>query len=372
MRIAVFGLSISSAWGNGHATLLRGLFRALHEDGHSVDFFERNVPYYAAHRDLISAPYVNLHLYDKWEDVLPAARRTLDRADAGVVTSYCPDGAAASDIVLEAPASVRKLFYDMDTPVTLARLERGEDVDYVPQRGLSDFDLVLSYTGGQALEQLQTRLGARRAVPLYGWVDPEIHYRVTPEPKFTADLTYLGTHSPDRQNGFEELLLTPAKENDGFQFVVGGAMYSNVEGWPKNVRYFDHVAPPEHPAFYSSSAMTLNITRDAMARCGFCPSGRLFEAAACGTPVLSDWWEGLDLFFEPGKEILVGKSAADTLDALGRDSATLAAIGARAKERTLDCHTARMRAQRLVRWIEDPGQSEDAELLTSEVAGRSA
>lgn len=353
MKIIIFGLSISSAWGNGHATLLRGLFRALYEQGHEVHFFERDVPYYASHRDVESLPYAHLHLYSDWNENLPQAKLQLADADAAMVTSYCPDGLAACELVLHADLP-RTVFYDMDTPVTLSRIERGEQVDYIPREGLNGFDLVLSYTGGDALHQLKTKLGAHCVAPLYGWVDPTVYHRVESSRHFESDLSYLGTYSADRQHGLEQFLLAPARQLTGRQFLVAGAMYPDPGSWPANVRHFEHIAPPEHSAFYSSSPLTLNITRASMAALGFCPSGRLFEAAACRTAVLSDWWVGLDTFFTPGEEILIATSTADAIAALQKGSAEWERIAARAQQRALDCHTAAIRASRLISLLESP------------------
>lgn len=368
MNIVIFGLSISSAWGNGHATLLRGLFSALHGRGHTIDFFERDTPYYASHRDEVSFPFAMLHLYSDWERNLARARQALESADVGMVTSYCPDGIAASALILESRIP-RTIFYDMDTPVTLSRLAQGESVPYIPKEGLGAFDLVLSYTGGRALTELRERLAAHCVAPLYGWVDSELYHRAPVCSKFESNLSYLGTYSEDRQNALEQLLLTPARRRTERQFVIGGAMYLNRGTWPENVRYFDHVAPGEHPAFYSSSPLTLNITRGSMATMGYCPSGRLFEAAACGTAVLSDWWQGLDTFFEPGKEILIANSSAEAIRAIEQERGWLAGVGARARERALDCHTAEIRAQRFLDLIENP-REEMPERECEAVAGR--
>lgn len=353
MKIIIFGLSISSAWGNGHATLLRGLLRALNNRGHEIHFFERDTPYYAAHRDAASFPFVELHLYAEWNDVLAFARRELSSADVGIVTSYCGDGAAACNLVLDARLP-RAVFYDMDTPVTLSRLDLGEAVPYLPPQGLNDFDLVLSYTGGQALYQLRDKLSARCVAALYGWVDPEIYYPAEVDSRFEASVSYLGTYSADRQAAFKTLFLDVASELREQRFIVGGAMYPNVQNWSSNVRYLPHVAPPDHRAFYSSSPLTLNVTRGSMAAMGYCPSGRLFEAAACGTVVLSDWWEGLDTFFEPRSEILIAKSTAEAVSAIRLTAADIRAIATRARERVLACHTADIRAQRLISLLEQP------------------
>jgi spore maturation protein CgeB len=346
MKIVVFGLTVSSSWGNGHATLWRGLCRALARRGHSVVFFERDVPYYAAHRDLTELAGGRLVLYSDWAEVLPEARRQLADAEASLVTSYCPDGIAATDLVLECGAGLR-VFYDLDTPITLDRLRAGEALSYIGQRGLADFDLVLSFTGGDSLTALQLQLGARRVAPLYGWVDPEIHKPVTPVPSYASDLSYLGTYARDRQEALERLLIQPARLLPRRKFLIGGAQYPQEFPWTENIFFVRHLPPSEHPAFFCSSRLTLNITRSAMAQAGYCPSGRLFEAAACGTPLLSDWWEGLDSFFEPGTEILVAHTTEDAVSTLELSEAELVQIACAARERTLATHTADQRAQEL-------------------------
>src|SRR5690606_10256976 len=193
-------------WGNGHATLWRALCRALARRGHRLIFFERYVPYYAAHRELTVLPGGELHLYSAWEDVRGSARRYLADADVAMVARDCAGGVAAAALVLSA-APGRRVFYDLDTPVTLEALRRGEPVAYIAADGLGDFDVVLSYTGGAALEELRTRLGARRVAPLYGSVDPDVHRPVPPDPRYAADLSYLGTYAEDRQEALRELFV---------------------------------------------------------------------------------------------------------------------------------------------------------------------
>jgi spore maturation protein CgeB len=352
MKIVVFGLSVSSSWGNGHATLWRGLLGGLGALGHQVVFFERDAPYYAAHRDLTElANGHRLRLYDTWAGIANEAGRELAGADAALVTSYCPDGPLASELVLDSPARVR-VFYDLDTPVTLARLEQGEPVEYLPPDGLHGFDLVLSFTGGLALEELRERLGARQVAPLYGSVDPAVHKPVASNPEYSADLSYLGTYADDRQAVLERLFLEPARRRPAMRFLLGGSLYPPGFGWTPNLYYVRHVAPQEHAALHCSSRLTLNITRAAMAAMGYCPSGRLFEAAACGAPILTDSWAGLDEFFEPGIELLVASTTDDVLAALDLPETDLARIGAAARERALGCHTARHRAAELVRLLD--------------------
>jgi spore maturation protein CgeB len=351
MKLVVFGLTISSSWGNGHATLWRGLCRALARRGHEVVFFERDVPYYALNRDLTALPYAELCLYPSWDEAMAQARWHLADADVAMVTSYCPDGIAASDLVLDSAVSVRA-FYDLDTPVTLARLEAGEPVESIGPRGLGEFDLVLSYTGGGALLELQARLGARLVTPLYGSVDPEVYRRTGVAPQYCADLSYMGTYAADRQPTLEQLLVEPARRLPERRFLIGGAQYPEAFPWTDNIFFVRHLPPGEHPAFYSSSRLTLNITRAAMAGMGYCPSGRLFEAAACGAPILSDAWEGLDAFFRPDAEILVAHDTDGAIAALELADAELARIAARARERTLEEHTADRRAAELERAVE--------------------
>ena len=351
MKLVVFGLSVSSSWGNGHATLWRGLIKALDTLGHSVVFFERDVPYYAAHRDLAELPGGRLVLYPDWGSVRPVVRAELAEAEVAVVTSYCPDAVAATEEVTDAPVELR-VFYDLDTPVTLERLRAGQTVPYIGPRGLADFDLVLSYTGGTALDALQRLLGARRVAPLYGSVDPDIHYPVSPVERYRADLSYLGTYAEDRQQALVTLFLEPARRLPARRFLIGGAKYPAEFPWTDNIYFVRHLAPAEHAAFYSSSRLTLNVTRAPMAEMGYCPSGRLFEAAACGAPILSDAWPGLDEFFTSGSEILVARTSDESMEAVARSDAELARLGRAARERALTDHTAVRRAGELVALLE--------------------
>lgn len=351
MRIVIFGLTISSSWGNGHATIWRSLCHALASRGNEIIFFEKDVSYYASHRDLENSPDFQLSLYDFWENAEADAYCSLRKAGAAIVTSYCPDAKRASDLVCNSSRGV-KIFYDLDSPVTLARLQRDEAVDYIPQQGLKDFDFVLSFTGGRALDELQKKLGARRVMPLYGSVAPECQGRVLPHPRYEADLSYLGTFAEDRQSSLEQLFIEPARRAPAKHFVLGGALYPPEFPWESNIAFVRHVPPPDHSAFYSSSKLTLNVTRADMAGMGYCPSGRLFEAAACATPVISDIWEGMDKFFEPGKEILIAGSPEDVEEVLNRDPAELASIGASARKRVLAQHTADHRAQQFMQYVQ--------------------
>ncbi len=353
MKLIIFGLTLSSSWGNGHATLWRGLVRALARDGHAVVFFERDVDYYARHRDLEFTDGATLILYKTWDAVLALARGHLAEADAALVTSYCPDARAAASLIFEERAASLAVFYDLDTPVTLARLDAGEEVSYLPEEGLADFDLVLSYAGGSALDQLRQRLGARRVAPLYGHADPQLHHPVSNATDVRADLSYLGTYAPDRQRALEELFLAPARRHPQMRFVIGGAGYPQEFPWLSNIWFVQHVPPPDHPVFFSSSRLTLNVTRADMVATGYCPSGRLFEAAACGTPVISDAWPGIETFYTPGEEIVIASSADQVSAALALSDSELARIGRNAREHTLDVHTSAHRARELISLLEE-------------------
>lgn len=351
MKLVIFGLSISSSWGNGHATLWRGLCKALGARGHRVVFFEKDVPWYATSRDATEFPGCDLRLYREWGDAIESARRELSLADVGMVTSYCPDGPAASDLVLDSTARLR-CFYDLDTPVTFSRMDEGQRIEYLPPYGLRHFDLVLSYTGGEALRRLQSDLGARRVAPLYGSVDPEVHRPGEATAAFDGELSYLGTYAEDRQDTLVNLFVEPARRRPGRRFVIGGAQYPEHFPWTGNIFFVQHLPPSLHPAFYASSRLTLNVTRKAMAAMGYCPSGRLFEAAACGVPIITDVWEGLESFYSTS-EMLFCRDTADVLNALQLSEAELSRMARDARARTLSEHTALHRVAELETVLEE-------------------
>lgn len=340
MKIVIFGLSISSSWGNGHATIWRGLSKALHQRGHRIVFYERDTDYYRDHRDLERPESCHLRLYRDWAEIRSQARAELEDSDVGIVTSYCPDGIDAANEVCD--RRCLSVFYDLDTPVTLLSLKRDGAVAYIGERGLRDFDLVLSYTGGPALSELTDILKAARVAPLYGSVDPEFHIPV--KGGMIADLSYLGTYAADRQEGVERLFLEPARRRPQDKFLLGGAQYPDDFPWTRNLLFWRHVAPGDHPEFYGSARLTLNVTRASMAASGFCPSGRLFEAAACGVPIVTDTWPGLEFFFEPQREILPVATSEDVLAAMELSHQELATIARNARERALAQHTAVHRA----------------------------
>ncbi len=367
MKIVIFGLTISSSWGNGHATLWRGLCKHLIRMGHDVVFYERDVPYYAGTRDLLEIPGGRLELYESWDSIRLRAREDTVDADAIFVTSYCPDSLAATALSLDHGRGLH-VFYDLDTPVTLSRLRAHEAVPYIGPRGLNDFDLVLSFTGGpRVFEEFRRRFGARRIEAVYGHVDPEIHHPVAIQSHYQSHLSYLGTYSEDRQQTLESLFVEPARRRRDLRFLIGGAQYPCDFPWSPNIYFVRHLPPSEHAAFFASSRMTLNVTRRAMADMGWCPSGRLFEAAACGAPLLTDVWDGIGDFFEPGKEIVLARDESDALAALDIGDDQLLRIARLARERVLEQHSSARRAEQLVRLLEGAHSRGGRQLAEQEV-----
>lgn len=349
LDIVVLGLSITSSWGNGHATTFRGLVRALDAAGHRVLFLERDKPWYAENRDLPQPPYGTTRLYGSLDELRDVYADAVRRADLVVVGSYVPEGVAVGDWV-RATAGGVTAFYDIDTPVTLAKLGRG-DFEYLEPRQVPDYDLYLSFTGGPTLARLEREFGSPAARPLYCQFDPE-GYAPDPAAALTHDLGYMGTYSDDRQPGLERLLLDPARRWAGGRFAVAGPGYPDGVAWPANVDRTEHLPPAEHRAFYTSQRFTLNLTRADMVAAGYAPSVRLFEAAACATPVVSDWWEGLDTFFRPGEEIVIARSTEEALAAVRTTpEEERRRIGERARQRVLAEHTAAHRAEELVGYV---------------------
>lgn len=343
LTVVVLGLSLSSAWGNGHATTYRALLKAFAARGHRVLFLERDVPWYAGHRDLAAPHFCALEFYSGLDD-LQRWRGAVEAADAVVVGSFVPQGVAVGDLV-QRVARGTTAFYDIDTPVTLARLARGDE-DYLAARQIPGYDLYLSFTGGPTLARLEAQYGSPAARVLHCSVDPEAYPRLDAPRRW--DLSYLGTYSDDRQPTLEALLLEPARQAPQCRFVVAGAQYPGSIAWPPNVERLEHVPPAEHPAFYAASRFTLNVTRQDMVCAGHSPSVRLFEAGACGTPVISDAWDGIGTLFRPGEEILLAEHAGQVLDILlGWPDAARNAVADAFRARVLAGHTAAHRAAEL-------------------------
>ena len=343
MRIVILGLSLSSSWGNGHATTYRSLVRGLAERGDDVLFLERDKPWYAENRDLPNPPHGRFALYDSLAGLEHHAAAVRE-ADLVVLGSYVPDGIAVGRWMLERAQGVTA-FYDIDTPITLAALD-GTGSDYIERALIPRFDLYLSFTGGPTLAVLEREFGARRARALYCSVDPEV-CAPAPEVARQWDLGYLGTYSADRQPTLEQLLLAPAAAEPERRFVVAGPQYPAEIVWPANVERIEHAPPATHRGFYGAQNFTLNVTRADMIRRGYSPSVRLFEAAACGTPIISDDWDGLNTLFRPGDELLVARDATDVLEALRMAPKRRRGIAARARARVLAEHTGAHRAAEL-------------------------
>ncbi|MGC2111600.1 MAG: glycosyltransferase [Candidatus Korobacteraceae bacterium] len=346
MKITIFGLTLSSSWGNGHATPYRALIRALHRQRARVTFYERDVPYYSAHRDFTACEYCSLELYSEWSDIRGRVLQQVRDSDVVITASYFPDGARVNDEILDLAGPLR-IFYDLDTPITLSQLASGP-LDYLRRDQMPGFDLYLSFTGGKLLVRLQEEYGVRMARPLYGCVDPDAYFRVPARAEFASALSFVGTYAADRMEGITDLFLEPARQRQGTQFLLAGSLYPREWRWPANVRRYEHVAVHQHPALYSSSGATLNLTRRQMAESGYCPSGRFFEAAACGTPILTDWWEGLDSFFDVEHEVCIVRNTADVLAQLDAPATQMREAGQRARERTLEEHTGERRANELL------------------------
>ena len=348
LRIVILGLSITSSWGNGHATTYRGLMRELHNLGCDVLFLERDAEWYASNRDLPCPPYGRTEIYADLADLRRRFAERVRNADLVMVGSYVPEGIAVGQWVIKTARGVT-CFYDIDTPVTLAGVERG-GIEYLSRGLIARYDLYLSFTGGPILTRLEKKFGARMARALYCSVDPTLYY---PDPRdIEWDLGYMGTYSADRQPALERLLSDPARRWPEGRFAVVGPQYPAGIRWPSNVQRIQHVAPRDHRAFYNAQRFTLNLTRASMVEAGFSPSVRLFEAAACGTPIISDAWPGLDTLFAPGKDILVAESGQETLRYLREISeAERLELGRRARERVLAAHTAHHRAGELIGYV---------------------
>jgi spore maturation protein CgeB len=369
LSILILGLSVTSSWGNGHATTYRGLMRELVKRGHRVTFLERDMPWYADNRDLPKPPYGRTMLYASVDELRRRWSATVTAADVIILGSFVPDGAEIARWLIGRSRGLTA-FYDIDTPVTIARLEKGE-ADYISLDLVPQFDLYLSFTGGPTLSRLERDFGARMARPLYCSADTEIYKPLSHPLKW--DLGYIGTYSADRQPALQELLIGPLRALAHAKGVVAGPQYPDDVTWPKNVRRIQHLAPDRHRAFYAAQRFTLNVTRRDMVRAGHSPSIRLFEAAATGTPIISDWWQGLDEFFTPGEEILVAKSGKDVVRALcdlGEDRRR--ALAERARGRVLSEHTAAHRALALERYIREAALHRRERRLQTRLAGAAA
>lgn len=366
MNIAFFGSSLVSAYWNGAATYYRGIVRALHARGHRVTFFEPDAYERQKHRDIADPPWARVEVYAA--DSEDAVLRTVERA-RGADLVVKASGVGVHDALLEravldlqGPAT-RVVFWDVDAPATLERLH-AQAAD--PFRALVPrYDLVLTYGGGDPVVRAYRALGARDCVPIYNALDPDTHHPVAPDPRFAADLGFLGNRLPDREARVEDFFLGAARRLPQRRFLLGGS------GWhdkplPPNVRHLGHVYTADHNAFNGTPLAVLNISRDSMARFGFSPATRVFEAVGAGACLITDAWEGIAQFFAPGEELLVARDGADVAAQLdGLTTARARAIGQAALRRVLSEHTYAHRAAQLDAVLE--GRDSSPHRVCSEV-----
>ena len=350
MKFVIIGLSVTSSWGNGHATTYRALLKELSALGHDILFLEKDVPYYAENRDMPNPDFCKLGLYKTNEELKKEYAQQVAEADVVIVGSYVQQGVEVGNWAIETAKGITA-YYDIDTPVTLAKLER-KDYEYVDPDLISRYDLFLSFCGGPILDLLETKYGSPLAKPLHCSVDPEFYYPEEKEKKW--QLGYLGTYSIDRQPTVNELLIKPAKGSPESKFVVAGPQYPEDIQWPQNIERTTHLPPSEHRGFYNSQQFTLNVTREDMIKAGYSPSVRLFEAAACGVPIISDYWEGIETFFEPDKDILIARSASQVQEYFKNISKEeRKQIGENARQKVMKNHTAKARAKELETYVKE-------------------
>lgn len=375
--VVIIGLSITSSWGNGHATTFRSLVRGLSEVGFSVLFLEREVPWYAANRDNPQPSSATTILYRTLDELFSVYEPHVASASLVIVGSFVPDGIAVGEWVTSV-ANGQTAFYDIDTPVTLAKLKQGS-ADYISHSLIPRYGAYLSFTGGPTLHTLEDSYGSRMARVLYCSVDTDCYRPLEAGNKW--DLGYLGTYSDDRQPLLNELLLTPAYQASELNFVVAGPQYPDNITWPGNVERIQHLPPDDHPSFYAAQHFTLNITRAAMKQAGYSPSVRIFEACACGVPVISDWWPGLETLLCIGMEIMVAEDSESVLRYLRETTEEdRRAIAFRARQRILADHTPVARANQIRSYLEEmndaashsPRRNRRYWQVTSGTAGRVA
>jgi spore maturation protein CgeB len=349
MKIVIIGLSITSSWGNGHATTYRGLVKELSKLGHDILFLEKDVPWYASHRDLPKPEFCRLGLYKTNQELWQDYNLEVVNADVVIVGSYVQQGVDVGEWVIKTAQGI-KAFYDIDTPVTLAKLERN-DYEYITPDLIAKYDIYFSFTGGPVLQHLMHHYGSPAARALYCSVDPDHYY---PEQKSKIwELGYLGTFSTDRQPTVKALLCDTATAVPNGKFVVAGPQYPNDINWPQNVQRIEHLPPALHRDFYNTQKFTLNVTRADMIAAGYSPSVRLFEAAACGVPIISDYWDGLTSLFEEDTEVLIARTTDAVQKYLNFDNQQREAIGLAARKKVLQLHTAAARAKEFVTYINE-------------------
>jgi spore maturation protein CgeB len=344
LDIVIFGLSMTSSWGNGHAVTYRALANALYQRGHKVTFLEREVPWYRDNRDLTDAEYCRIERYENLREVPQRFGQLVTNANLVIIGSYVPDGVRLADWITSRARGITA-FYDIDTPITLAGLDAGTTF-YISAALIPRFDLYLSFTGGPLLNVIEEVYGSPRARALHCTAD--VSAAGGPDTPLRWALGYLGTYAADRQPALDALLLETSRHLADQHFTVAGSKYPDDVRWPANVTRFEHLPPGRHREFYASQRFTLNITRENMLRAGFSPSVRLFEAAAAGVPIMTDKWPGLETFFMPGREILVVEGTHQVVQVINElPEERRRDIAAAGRKRFLRSHTPQHRARQI-------------------------
>lgn len=352
MRIAFFGSSLVSAYWNGAATYYRGILKALHKLGYSITFFEPDAYERQKHRDLQDVPYAEDIVY---APKVPAVKTCLLRArEFDVIVKASGIGVFDQMLekeILELKAPNRKvIFWDVDAPATLQRITADPDDPFRPL--IPEYDMIFTYDGGDPVVQAYTRFGARLCVPVYNALDADTHYPVAPQPRFRADLSFLGNRMPDRESRVREFFFKPVERMPHKQFILGGSGWEYNRPALSNLRYVGHVYTADHNAFNVSPTAVLNISRQDMADYGYSPATRVFEAAGAGACVITDKWEGLEMFLKPQTECIAVSSGDELIDLLSYLTAEQATeIGSAARRRVLSEHTYEHRAKQLNRLL---------------------
>lgn len=355
MHIAFFGSSLVSCYWNGAATYYRGLLRALAERGHQITFYEPDAYGRQQHRDMADPDWARVVVYPaETPDQVLATVRQARGADLVVKAS----GVGVHDALLEAAVLDRQgprtlvAFWDVDAPATLDRITQDRSDafrDLIPR-----YDLVFTYGGGGPVVDAYTAFGAQACIPIYNALDPHTHHPVAPDPRFDSDLGFLGNRLPDREKRVEEFFLDVAQARPHRRFLLGGSGWGDKPRAP-NVNYVGHVGTGDHNAFNCTPTAVLNINRESMARYGFSPPTRVFEAAGAGACIITDAWVGIELFLEPGREVLVARSGAEVaehLDRLTADREIAVDLGAAAQQRIRADHTYTHRAVEVERVLD--------------------
>jgi spore maturation protein CgeB len=353
LDIAFFGSSLVSAYWNGAATYYRGIVRALHERGHRVTFYEPDAYGRQQHRDIPDPDWATVVVYPGEGDEHALAMVERARGADLVVKA---SGVGVFDALLEAAVldlqrpGTLVAFWDVDAPATLDRV--GADPADPFRAHIPRYDLVLTYGGGDPVVRGYTGFGARECVPIYNALDPETHHPVPPDPRFDADLGFLGNRLPDREARVEEFFLRAAALLPERRLLLGGSGWGDKE-MPSSVHYVGHVYTADHNAFNSTPRAVLNVSRESMARYGFSPATRVFEAAGAGACLITDAWEGIELFLEPGSEVLVARDGAEVAEHVRTlDAGRARRIGEAAYRRVLAEHTYAHRAAQLEALLE--------------------